>query len=150
MLYIFFFLLSFTLIYSHQCVHPFLLPFLLFSPFLSFPFLSSCRYVWATLLFACWPYRMWVESLTSRVTWDLRKIVSIRDLQAQLQPLLQRATTYVSAYSVGIPIAEPVPDKAEYREVQLPIAMVPVATPGMWVAPRSVEPSAPPLLANNV
>ena len=108
-------------------------------------YLEANTYWWATLLLVCWPYRMWVESLTSRVTWDLRKIVGLRDLQTQVHdgPLLRRATTYVSAYSVDVPIAVPVPDKAEYRH-DLPTVVTPVTAPGLWVTP-AMMPSAPPL-----
>eukprot|EP00946_MAST-07B_sp_MAST-7B-sp1_P000626 g626.t1 len=76
--------------------------------------LTEFWYIFWTFLFCSWVYRMWVESLSTRVEWHLKKIVSIGDLQSEMDrdssaPIGRSDTLrYVSAFDCNIPIAEAV------------------------------------------
>ena len=76
--------------------------------------LTQFWYTFWTMLFCSWGYRMWVESLSSRVEWHLKKIVSIGDLQCEIErdssaPIVRSDTLrFVSAFDCNIPIAESV------------------------------------------
>lgn len=91
--------------------------------------LTQFWYCFWTMLLCSWAYRMWVESQISRVEWHLKKVVSIGDLQGEIErdssaPIVRSDTLrFVSAFDGSVPIAVPVPQENDATASSVALAV---------------------------
>ena len=72
--------------------------------------LHPVSYALCCVLLLAWPYEMWLELITFKCTWKVRKVVSMGNLAEQLveqQGLgLVVPSTFTSEYDPSIPVVE--------------------------------------------
>lgn len=72
--------------------------------------LRPVSYALCCVLLLAWPYEMWLELITFKCTWKVRKVVSMGNLAEQLieqQGLgLVVPSTFTSEYDPSVPVVE--------------------------------------------